>query len=62
MTIPQDQPGDEQLRWKNASSGQDTCVDVAHTLEAVRDSKNPDGPILRASRDAMLAMMRSLRD
>lgn len=36
MTVPQ-----EPLRWKNASSGDDTCVDLAHTGKAVRDSKNP---------------------
>lgn len=35
-------------RWRKSSqsSGEDTCVEVAHTLTAVRDSKNPTGPLL----------------
>jgi Domain of unknown function (DUF397) len=36
--------------WRK-SSFSDTgngCVEVAHTLDAVRDSKNPDGPTLTA--------------
>lgn len=56
MTVPHD-----ELRWKNASSGDDTCVDIAHTLAAVRDSKNPTvrldvdvRPLLAAIRDGQL--------
>jgi uncharacterized protein DUF397 len=35
-------------RWrKSSSSNQDgACVEVAHTLDALRDSKNPGGPVL----------------
>lgn len=54
MTVPQ-----EQLRWKNASSGEDTCVEVAHTLGAIRDSKNPSGPVLALPREAVIALLRS---
>lgn len=35
-----------QVRWKKSSDGQDTCVEIAHTLAMVRDSKNPIGPTL----------------
>lgn len=44
MTVPQD-----TVRWRNASQGQGSCVDLAHTGNAVRDSKNPDGPTLSVS-------------
>ena len=36
----------ESLRWRRSShsqSGSD-CVELAHTLDAVRDSKNPNLP------------------
>jgi hypothetical protein len=56
MTVPHD-----ELRWKNASAGDETCVDIAHTLAAVRDSKNPAvkidvdvRPLLAAIRDGQL--------
>ena len=36
--------------WRKASfsqaSGNSNCVELAPTLAAIRDSKNPDGPIL----------------
>lgn len=37
-----------ETRWRKSSrSGTETaCVEVAHTLDAVRDSKNPAGPVL----------------
>jgi hypothetical protein len=37
-------------KWRKSShsgaSGQTGCVEVAHDLGAVRDSKNPGGPVL----------------
>lgn len=38
----------EPLRFKKSrrSAGQSACVEVAHTLLVVRDSKNPTGPAL----------------
>ncbi|HYQ69946.1 DUF397 domain-containing protein [Actinophytocola sp.] len=35
-------------RWRKSrlSDAQDTCVELAHTGDAVRDSKNPAGPTL----------------
>lgn len=53
MTVPQ-----EPLRWKNASSGDDTCVDLAHTLAAVRDSKNPT-TVLAVDVATLLSMVRA---
>jgi len=36
------------IRWRKSSrSGQESsCVELAHTGDRVRDSKNPAGPIL----------------
>lgn len=38
-------------RWRKASRSaeQGNCVELGHTMTAVRDSKNPSGPVLRAS-------------
>lgn len=38
----------EPLRFKKStrSGGQSNCVEVAHTLRQIRDSKNPAGPSL----------------
>lgn len=53
MTIP-------TIQWRKSSfSGGDNnaCVELVGTLDAVRDSKNPDGPILRADlRDLLTAV------
>jgi hypothetical protein len=52
----------ENLKWRKASysgsSGGD-CVEVARDRAriAVRDSKNPDGPVLRLDRDAFAALL-----
>lgn len=39
----------EPLRFKKStrSGGQANCVEVAHTLRHIRDSKNPTGPALQ---------------
>jgi uncharacterized protein DUF397 len=39
----------EPLRFKKSSrsGGQSECVEIAHTLSHVRDSKHPDGAVLR---------------
>ncbi len=50
MTVP--------VRWRKASSGTQTCVEVAHTLTAVRDSKNPGGPTLVAEVGPLLAAVK----
>lgn len=50
-------------RWrKSRHSGQDTnCVEVAHTLDRVRDSKNPLGPVLKVDVTAFLTELRAGR-
>jgi hypothetical protein len=37
-----------ETRWRKASrSGEEgNCIELAHTLDAVRDSKDPEGPRL----------------
>lgn len=50
-----------QRRWKKSSySAQEAdCVELAHTLDAVRDSKNPTGPELRADLSALTDAVRA---
>jgi hypothetical protein len=50
-----------ETRWKKASLSQasDSCVELAHTMDAVRDSKNPAGPVLAADLGALVAAVRS---
>ena len=45
MTVPH-----AQFRWRKSSrsSSQTNCVEIVNTLDAVRDSKNPAGPVLLA--------------
>lgn len=51
------------IRWKKSSkSGQQyECVELAHTLDAVRDSKNPAGPALVVDLVALVATTRTGR-
>jgi hypothetical protein len=46
--------------WRKSShSAQDTdCVEIAHTLGAVRDSKNVAGPIVRGNVSALVAAVK----
>jgi hypothetical protein len=55
MTVPH--------RWRKSSysSEEGACVEVAHTLDAVRDSKNPDGPTLGADLRGLLAAIKDAR-
>ncbi|WP_406312140.1 DUF397 domain-containing protein [Streptosporangium sp. NBC_01639] len=62
-----DQPDPSCLVWhKSSSSGQTgNCVEVAHLPEggrAVRDSKNPDGPILCFSPDEWQSFVVGVKD
>ncbi|HEX5401849.1 MAG TPA: DUF397 domain-containing protein [Pseudonocardiaceae bacterium] len=50
-------------RWRKSSrSGSQTnCVELADTLDLVRDSKNPTGPSLRVEITALLVEVKSGR-
>lgn len=49
------------IRWrKSARSAQQTnCVELAHTLDAVRDSKN--GAVLSLDRAAVVRLLETVR-
>jgi hypothetical protein len=53
------------IRWQKSSqsgtTGQTSCVEVAHTLTQVRDSKNADGPTLRTDVAALVAAVKNGR-
>ncbi|MGQ0837829.1 DUF397 domain-containing protein [Actinokineospora sp.] len=46
----------EPLRFKKSrrSGANSDCVEVAHTLAHLRDSKNPAGPLLSADADRLI--------
>jgi hypothetical protein len=48
------------VRWrKSGHSGQQTnCVELAHTRDRIRDSKNPAGPTLAGDVTALLDVVR----
>jgi hypothetical protein len=49
----------ETTRWRKSTfSGYHECVELAHTLRAVRDSKNPNGPVLAANMNGFLAAVK----
>lgn len=52
-----------EYRWRKSSrsTGDDSCVEVAHTGRAVRDSKNPSGPILTANMGGLLSAIKADR-
>ena len=52
------------MRWRKSSrsgaNGQTGCVELAHDHGAIRDSKNPDGPVLVVDVRPLLAQVRRL--
>lgn len=50
-------------RWKNASNHDGSCVDLAlvPAALAVRDSKNPKGPLLTFPADRAAAFLAAVR-
>ncbi|GGP85687.1 DUF397 domain-containing protein [Saccharothrix coeruleofusca] len=53
----------EQPRWKKSSrSGQESsCVELGHTRDVVRDSKNPSGPVLRFGQAGLAVFLDEVR-
>jgi uncharacterized protein DUF397 len=47
--------------WRKSSFSDqgNGCVEIAHTLGAVRDSKNPDGPVLSVDVRGLVARAKS---
>jgi hypothetical protein len=50
-----------EIAWHKSSHSADNghCVEVASTLGAVRDSKNPAGPMLHANLAALVTTVKS---
>jgi len=52
-----------ELRWRKSSrsgsDGNSACVELAHDMRSVRDSKNPGGPVLSVDVRALVAHVRS---
>jgi hypothetical protein len=50
-------------RWRKASRSQNTssCVELAHTLDRLRDSKNTAGPTLRIDAQRLVAEIKAGR-
>jgi hypothetical protein len=55
----------DNLRWRTSSRSGQTgqCVEIARTADgaAVRDSKDPNGPVLRFNRDEIAGLFADLR-
>lgn len=51
---------DGARRWRKSSYSNTgtNCVELAGTLDAVRDSKNPSGPVLTADVTGLVAAVR----
>lgn len=51
-----------ETRWRKSSrSGANAngCVELSHTFDAVRDSKNPTGPTLHVDLGSLLAVVKA---
>ena len=62
MTVPQTNRPETAVTWRKASHSQDegACVELAWA-GAVRDSKNPDGPVLTVTLGALIATLKADR-
>lgn len=50
------------IRWRKSSrsgASANGCVELAHTKDKVRDSKNPAGPCLHVDMDTLLAVVKT---
>jgi hypothetical protein len=53
-----------QVRWQKStySGSTSNCVEVAHTKTGIRDSKNPDGPVITTSPAALDRFIKAIKD
>ena len=57
-----DVTGNDGVEFRSACDGGGACVEVAAMeLVAVRDSGNPDGPVLMFTREEWLEFVRGMR-
>jgi len=58
---PMPSPRDSEIQWRKSSrsNGTQVCVELAGTLDLVRDSKNPAGPVLAVDLQGLLAAIKS---
>jgi len=49
------------VTWRKASHSTESsnCVEIAGSLDRLRDSKNPDGPVLNADIAALIRAVRA---
>lgn len=51
------------IRWRKSTytngGGDAQCVELAHTRDSIRDSKNPTGPVLSGDLSALLAAVKA---
>lgn len=48
--------------WRQSSyTATDNCVEIADTIDAVRDSKRPNGPVLTFPREQLEAFFDAVR-
>jgi hypothetical protein len=51
------------FRWRKSSyTGQDNCVEMAHTLDRVRDSKQRSGPELLFAHARLAAFLTAVKN
>jgi hypothetical protein len=52
---------DKTITWRKStrSGSESNCVELSGALEAVRDSKNADGPVLTGEIAALVAAVKS---
>lgn len=49
-------------RWKKSSyTLKENCVEVHHQLDEVRDSKDPDGPVLVVGRSTFASFVNAVK-
>ena len=57
-------PQTDRVRWRKSSRSGGTngnCIELAHTMDAVRDSKNSDGPVLSVGLSGLLVAVKEGR-